>query len=624
MINSRLLGLACLNASLLATACSSDPTGGSGSPATHLVFTVEPTSRFSGFSFAPTVKVSAEDANGQVATDFTGVISMDLAPHAAGKSLRGTTIIAAVGGVAIFADLEVDGAASGNLLIASAQGLTPATSTAFASHLTRLVFAVQPGDPIAGTPIAPSVQVAAEDSAGRILTGFTGEVRLRDGENGLNSGLTGTLTATAVAGVASFPNIIFGRVGTGWQLIASVPGFTEATSARIVSHAPRLVFTVQPSSVQSGRVLAPAIQVTAQDYLGHTTTGFIQRVTLSIGHNPAGAHLLGDTTVSLDRGVATFSNLIFDAVGTGYSLTAAGSSPLGVPATSSAFDVTPCLQACWTIKASMPTPRYDQGIGVAQNILYAIGGATHPYGEGVTGRVDAYDPAVDGWTRRAGLLTPRTGAGVGVVDGVLYAVGGYGDTALVGAVEAYDASTDRWTAKAPMPVARTRAGIGVINGVLYAMGGSSDAGISGEVDAYDPTTDSWTTRASMPTARTGVDVGVVNGMLYAVGGYSGAGVSGEVEAYDPVSDRWTARATAPTSTQTVGVAVVNGVLYQAGLLQNSTSTELRLDAFDPVTNRWTSLETSPFLTQSRGLISGVGAVNGVLYVPGAVTQAYQP
>ncbi len=601
--------------------CASGPsTGPNGTAATQLVFTVSPGLSFSGTRMRA-VKVSAEDANGQVATDFTGVISIDLAPHAAGKSLRGTTIIAAVGGVATFTDLEIDGAAPGNLLIASTQGLTPATSTAFASHLTRLVFAVQPDDPIAGTPIAPSVQVAAVDSAGHILTGFTGQVKISDEDGGHFSGLTGTLTATAVAGVAAFPNIIIGHTGSGWQLIANAPGFVLAYSAPFASHPPRLAFTVQPSVGQAGKLLAPPIQVTFQDDSGHTLTGFTRGITIALVDNPSGGHLTGVTTEAAVGGVATFADLAIDVVGAGYRLIAS-SVARAVGDTSAAFDVIPCSQTCWTVKAPIPIARYDLGVGVVQNVLYAVGGATEPYGEGIVASVDAYDPATDSWTTRAPMPTARTGVGVGVVDGVLYAVGGSSATALSGVAEAYDPATDTWTTKAPMPTPRYGLGVAVVDGVLYAVGGSDNSGLSTVAEAYDPATDSWTAKASMPTPRSRLGVGVLNGVLYAVGGYTGAGYSGAVEAYDPATNRWTAKGSMPNPTIELGVGVLNGVLYQVGLTDYRNGA-LEADAYDPVVNRWTALATSPLV---GGLARwGVGVVNGVLYVPGRpATLAFQP
>ena len=58
-------------------------------------------------------------------------------------------------------------------------------------------------------------------------------------------------------------------------------------------------------------------------------------MTLAIGTNPGGGTLSGTTTVAAVNGVATFSNLSINKVGTGYTLTASDGSLTA--ATSSSF-----------------------------------------------------------------------------------------------------------------------------------------------------------------------------------------------------------------------------------------------------------------------------------------------
>src|SRR2546430_16161786 len=58
-----------------------------------------------------------------------------------------------------------------------------------------MAFFVQPNDAAAGSPIAPAVKVAALDSFGHVLTGFTGTARLPLGPTSSRSTLrcTGTV-----------------------------------------------------------------------------------------------------------------------------------------------------------------------------------------------------------------------------------------------------------------------------------------------------------------------------------------------------------------------------------------------------------------------------------------------
>src|SRR5439155_129913 len=88
-------------------------------PATQLVFAVQPTTITGGTIFSPTVKVRALDALGNVATDFSGDVHMELGVSPSGQALQGTTTVTAVNGVATFLLLSVNAAAFGYTLAAS-------------------------------------------------------------------------------------------------------------------------------------------------------------------------------------------------------------------------------------------------------------------------------------------------------------------------------------------------------------------------------------------------------------------------------------------------------------------------------------------------------------------------
>src|SRR5207302_431878 len=104
-----------------------------------------------------------------------------------------------------------------------------------------------------------------------------------------------------------------------------------------VGPAAKVVFTVQPSNAVAGAVNTPAVQVAVQDAQGNTVTTATASITLAIGTNPASGTLAGTTTVAAVSGVATFSTLTLNMVGTGYTLTAAATGLTS--ATSSAFNI---------------------------------------------------------------------------------------------------------------------------------------------------------------------------------------------------------------------------------------------------------------------------------------------
>jgi hypothetical protein len=122
---------------------------------------------------------------------------------------------------------------------------------------------------------------------------------------------------------------------------------TLATQPETVNPAApsRVVFTTQPGNGTDCSPLSTQPGVTLEDQYGNTVTGTPQNVTVAIQNNVRGGRLSGTTTapVNTGTGVATFSGLSIDRVGTGYTLTATGSTLNTTPgvAVSSGFNITP-------------------------------------------------------------------------------------------------------------------------------------------------------------------------------------------------------------------------------------------------------------------------------------------
>src|SRR5207249_670959 len=128
--------------------------------ATQLVFGTEPRTTVANHQISPAVKVRALDAFGNVATGFTGAVTVALGSNAGGNTLSGTTAVAAAGGVATFFDLSVNKTGTGYTLTASASGVTSVTSTPFDNNpgpANQLAFTVQPSTTVAGAAISPAV-----------------------------------------------------------------------------------------------------------------------------------------------------------------------------------------------------------------------------------------------------------------------------------------------------------------------------------------------------------------------------------------------------------------------------------------------------------------------------------
>jgi hypothetical protein len=314
-------------------------------PASHLVFSTQPTTTNAGVAMAP-VQVSAQDGFGNLATTFTGTVTVVIGTNPAGGVLSGTTGVAAVGGVATFSTLSINNAGTGYTLAASATGLTGVTSASFnvvTGGPTKLVFTTEPTTTQANHQITPAVKVAATDALGNVITTFTGTitVAITAGTGAAGAVLGGTTSATAVNGVASFGTLFINTSGTSYALTATSSGLTNGTSTLFdifAGPATRLAFTVQPTSTGSGAPITPAVQVSAEDQFGNVAPTFAGTVTVVLGTNPVGGTLSGTTSLAAVNGIATFSNLSIDKTSTGYALAA---SATGLTGTSSvSFSIT--------------------------------------------------------------------------------------------------------------------------------------------------------------------------------------------------------------------------------------------------------------------------------------------
>src|SRR5262249_46169049 len=112
---------------------------------------------------------------------------------------------------------------------------------------------------------------------------------------------------------------------------------TDSGTLTVITGSPsKLAFGTQPSNTVAGSSITPAITVNILDAGGNQTTSTAS-VTIGISSNPGGGTLSGTRTVAAVVGVATFSDLSINRVGTGYTLSASSTGLTGV--VSSAFNI---------------------------------------------------------------------------------------------------------------------------------------------------------------------------------------------------------------------------------------------------------------------------------------------
>ena len=278
-------------------------------PAHELIFSSLPNALVAGVLITPPIVVTARDVGGNVATGFTSNVTLSLGTDPVGGTLLGTTSVAAVGGVATFADLHIDKSGSGYSFLAASGALTTPSSppvTISPAQAVKLLFSVQPSTAVAGATIAPSVQVAATDQFANTVASFADSITVAIDTNPGTGTLSGTRRVPATNGVASFPDLSIDRAGAGYTLAATTATLTSATSTRFTvgpaaPSATTSTVMASPLSISSSNGSSAAmITVTVRDGLGNAVPG----VTVTLGATGSGNDLTQPAGPTNGAGVA--------------------------------------------------------------------------------------------------------------------------------------------------------------------------------------------------------------------------------------------------------------------------------------------------------------------------------
>ena len=127
---------------------------------------------------------------------------------------------------------------------------------------TAVAFVSQPSNTISGVTIAPSVTVEIRDADGNLMNS-TASVTVAIANNPNSGTVSGTLSAAAVAGVATFSDLTIDAVATGYTLAATSPGLSSATSAAFnIGGVPtQLAFVTQPASGQPRQPITMSVEL---------------------------------------------------------------------------------------------------------------------------------------------------------------------------------------------------------------------------------------------------------------------------------------------------------------------------------------------------------------------------
>ena len=286
----------------------------------QLVYAVQPAD--TAVSSAVPIVVDVEDQFGNVVTSDSSQVTLKPKVLPDGVTFNNVSVNA-VDGVATFSGLVFDVAGGYKFKAADGSLLNVKSNKFFVGASAEVAFAVQPTNTTAGVAFSPNIVVDVEDQWGQLVTTDDSNVTLKP--KTLPDGVTfNPVTVQAVNGVATFPAITLDIAG-GYKLKAADGSFLNVKSNKFfVSPAAssQVVFSQGPSDVGIDAAITPPIQVDVEDAFGNLVTTDTSEVVISVNSGPGGATLGGGGPVQASGGVAIFSDVTLDTIGT-YQLQAA-------------------------------------------------------------------------------------------------------------------------------------------------------------------------------------------------------------------------------------------------------------------------------------------------------------
>ncbi len=357
--------------------------------ASQMVITTEPQDALAGQSLG-SIQVQLRDLNNNAVTTSGVSIMAAIQTNPGTSTLSGTTTQTTVNGIATFSNLSLNKTGTGYTLAFSSTGLSSVVSQSFnispaAISASQSTIAASPtslaGDGVASTTITATIR----DAYGNAIPGET----VTFASTGTGNTITQPAAVTNASGVAT--GSMVSQRGQVKTVSYSAPSAltSVSTSVTFTEHATQLAITTEPASALAGASLG-SIQVQLRDGTNSNVSISGTSITVAIQNNAGTGTLSGTTTRTTTNGVATFSGLSIDKMGTGYTLifTSTGLtsvtsqafniSPAAISATQSTLVLNPTTQVADNTSTSSITltlrDAYDNPIS-GQNVVFAATGS---------------------------------------------------------------------------------------------------------------------------------------------------------------------------------------------------------------------------------------------------------
>lgn len=197
---------------------------------------------------------------------------------------------------------------------------------------------------------------------------------------------------------------------------------------------------------------------------------------------------------------------------------------------------------------SIPMRRTNLSIVEAAGRLYFIGGRLQTQGQhedGLTARIDIYDPKRNSWAEGVSLPVPIANAASIAVDDEIYIIGGESTNGkALRSVFTFNVEISTWVQQSDLPYSLHSATVVKFADSLYVLGGRSPGVEYDSVLRLDLGLGSWSAVSPMNLTRVYPCSDVIDGQFVVYGGTRDMPTSrphqlDEIEIYNPLLDIWT-------------------------------------------------------------------------------------